>query len=117
MSALRFLLILLLIFMIVMPQVFIPLVAFIVTVIVIAYCITRSRKETNKDNRYRRYLASDEWKAKRDTILKMAGYRCRSCGKRATQVHHETYRRQVFNEKLTDLTALCGSCHQRKHHN
>ena len=72
--------------------------------------------ETRKE-RYRHYLHSSEWKEKRNTILKMAGYRCRDCKKkRATQVHHERYVR-LYNEKLTDLTALCGQCHRMRHHN
>ena len=77
------------------------------------YLLTKARKETHKE-KYRRYLKSDAWKQKSSTILKMAGYRCRVCGQKATQVHHETYAR-VFSERLTDLTALCSSCHQDKH--
>ena len=30
--------------------------------------------------RYRRYLQSDAWKAKRKSILQAAGFRCRRCG-------------------------------------
>lgn len=63
---------------------------------------------------YHAYLNSKEWKAKRRKILKMAGYKCRKCGTRATQVHHETYKR-IYNEKLTDLTALCADCHNSIH--
>ena len=66
-----------------------------------------------RDN-YQVYLKSDEWKAKRRKILKMADYKCRRCGARATQVHHETYKR-IYNEKLTDLTALCSDCHSKIH--
>ena len=39
---------------------------------------------------------------------------CRRCGKRATEVHHETYKR-IYNEQLSDLTALCGNCHEAAH--
>ena len=113
MSIFSIFLIFLLLFLLAVLKIAIPLVVLIVFVVVALYFLFRPKKETDKDS-YKRYLASDEWKAKRNTILKMAGYRCRICGKRATQVHHETYRR-VFNEKLTDLTALCNLCHQRKH--
>ena len=64
--------------------------------------------------RYEKYLQSDAWKEKRNTILKAAGYRCRKCGERATEVHHETYKR-IYKEKLTDLTALCRKCHETVH--
>ena len=63
---------------------------------------------------YGKYLKSEAWRKKRTTILKKAGYRCRRCGVRATEVHHENYKR-VFNEKLSDLTAICRSCHQKVH--
>ena len=59
--------------------------------------------------RYRRYLQSDAWKAKRKSVLQAAGFRCRRCGKRATEVHHETYKR------MSDLTALCSKCHEAAH--
>ena len=66
-----------------------------------------------KDN-YHEYLKSDAWQAKRQIILKRAGYKCRQCGDRATEIHHETYER-IYNEHLSDLTALCRKCHQARH--
>ncbi len=62
---------------------------------------------------YRTSLDSDAWQIKRKAVLKAAGYRCR-CGNHATEVHHETYER-VFNERLSDLTAMCRVCHQAEH--
>ena len=61
--------------------------------------------------RYRRYLQSDAWKAKRKAVLQAAGFRCRRCGAPATEVHHETYKR-IYNERMSDLTALCSNCHE-----
>ena len=69
--------------------------------------------EFRRDN-YHEYLRSESWKAKRRKILRMANYKCRQCGERATQVHHETYAR-IYNEKDTDLTALCEACHSKIH--
>ena len=43
---------------------------------------------------YAAYLASPEWKAKRDKVLKRANYVCEGCGDaKATVVHHLTYKR------------------------
>ena len=64
--------------------------------------------------RYRRYLQSDTWKTKRKAVLQAAGFRCRRCGAPATEVHHETYKR-IYNEQLSDLTALCGDYHEAAH--
>jgi 5-methylcytosine-specific restriction endonuclease McrA len=64
--------------------------------------------------RYRRYLQSEAWKTKRKAVLQAAGFRCRWCGAPATEVHHETYKR-IYNERLSDLTALCGTCHKAAH--
>ena len=64
--------------------------------------------------RYRRYLQSDAWKAKRKSVLQAAGFRCRRCGAPATEVHHETYKR-IYNERMSDLTALCSNCHEAVH--
>ena len=64
--------------------------------------------------RYRRYLQSDTWKTKRKAVLQAAGFRCRRCGAPATEVHHETYKR-IYNERMSDLTALCSNCHEAAH--
>lgn len=64
--------------------------------------------------RYRRYLQSDAWKTKRKAVLQAAGFRCRRCGAPATEVHHETYKR-IYNERMSDLTALCSNCHKAAH--
>ena len=65
-------------------------------------------------NQYRRYLQSDAWKTKRKAVLQAAGFRCRRCGAPATEVHHETYKR-IYNERMSDLTALCSKCHEAAH--
>ena len=64
--------------------------------------------------RYQRYLQSDTWKTKRKSVLQAAGFRCRRCGAPATEVHHETYKR-IYNERMSDLTALCNNCHEAAH--
>ena len=68
-----------------------------------------------KKKSYSRYRKTKRWQGKRRTIIKRAGNKCRKCKKRrATQVHHETYKR-IGRERLSDLTAVCGGCHKRIH--
>lgn len=64
---------------------------------------------------YKEYLSSPEWKNKRLKVLRRANYICEICGiKKAYQVHHKTYKR-IYKEKLSDLIATCGICHQAEH--
>lgn len=39
---------------------------------------------------------------------------CERCGREAEQVHHLTYARK-YNERLDDLLAICGRCHDAIH--
>lgn len=73
----------------------------------------RKSKDERKQE-YGAYLQSDRWKEKRDRIIKKAGGKCRFCGKPATAVHHETYKRRG-REKDVDLTAVCDHCHAMLH--
>lgn len=60
---------------------------------------------------YLAYINSKSWYAKRDLVLRKAGYRCWWCGSIwRLQVHHLTYER-LGNERLTDLMVLCEGCH------
>ena len=60
------------------------------------------------------YLKSDEWKIKRDLVMKFHNNECSDCGDVAIDVHHLTYER-IFREKFSDLTPLCRSCHSKTH--
>jgi hypothetical protein len=74
---------------------------------------------------YDQYLISPEWHRKRALVMKRAGELCEGCGqRRATQVHHLRYPRNCWpgsaewlaQEKLFDLRAICGTCHDDVHH-
>lgn len=66
-----------------------------------------------KKKSYSRYRKTKRWQGKRCPIMKRAGYKCQKCKKRpATQVHHKTYKR-IGRERLSDLSAVCGGCHNR----
>ena len=70
--------------------------------------------KSKKDPAYKEYLKSKKWKILRSKRLRKDKYKCKKCGKKATQVHHLTYCR-IYNEYLSDLISLCTKCHKRLH--
>jgi len=65
--------------------------------------------------KYKAYLESPEWFAKREEILKRDNYECRECGSpNLLQVHHLNYN-NLFDEKPEDLMTLCKPCHEKIH--
>ena len=70
--------------------------------------------QAEKQN-YNRYLRTKKWKKKRAKILKRAKYKCEICKvNRAWQVHHTTYK-NIYNETVKDLIAVCEICHKDSH--
>lgn len=64
---------------------------------------------------YSEYLKSTAWKLKRKLVLRRAKGMCEICKiKKAKQVHHLNYER-LGKERLSDLRAVCWSCHRRIH--
>ncbi len=62
---------------------------------------------------YRAYLDSPEWRAKRLEALAFYGRRCRKCGETRGVLHvHHLHYRNIFYEKMEDLTILCPPCHK-----
>jgi 5-methylcytosine-specific restriction endonuclease McrA len=71
----------------------------------------RRRKRYYNDE----YLKSDAWQRKRAVVLKRDQFRCRHCGRRATQVHHRRYARDIGHEPIEWLESVCDSCHRERH--
>lgn len=68
-----------------------------------------------KNIKYRDYIKSHWWKAKRNHILKKRGRKCEKCrSTKRIQVHHLTYER-LGRELDSDLQVLCRSCHMLEH--
>lgn len=64
---------------------------------------------------YNAYMVSPEWAARREEALRLADHRCRVCNSRnGLEVHHRSYA-NFGNEPQTDLTVLCGYCHDIFH--
>lgn len=61
---------------------------------------------------YEDYLASPGWRKIRERVLRRDRYRCRSCGRRATEVHHASYDRLTMDGgDDRNLYSLCRECH------
>jgi 5-methylcytosine-specific restriction endonuclease McrA len=61
---------------------------------------------------YQNYLSSRRWKQIRARVLRRDQHKCRSCGDRATQVHHGSYDAATMRgERLDALYAICQPCH------
>lgn len=72
-------------------------------------------------DKYKGYLESDKWQLKRKEFFRYCfdaeRYFCWLCGEKDQslfRVHHVHYR-NVFKEKMEDLTLLCDDCHQIFH--
>jgi hypothetical protein len=74
---------------------------------------------------YDKYMETAQWRVLRRKIYKRAKKRCELCHalpavtggqrpRRAQAVHHVTYDR-LFFERLTDLLAVCFTCHAILH--
>jgi hypothetical protein len=61
------------------------------------------------------YRLTPEWRSRRNGVLLRAGNKCELCyASGRLEAHHRTYERYA-EELLSDLIALCRSCHQRFH--
>lgn len=59
---------------------------------------------------YKEYMASEEWKMFRKSILEQRGEVCEVCSKFGNHVHHKTYK-NFKREKVFDVLVLCEVCH------
>ena len=80
--------------------------------------LRQSKGTVNHDDVYNSYLCSKAWEDKRTQVLKRDGYRCVCCNTQAVDipldVHHKTYE-NIGKEPLSDLAAMCKSCHDATH--
>lgn len=87
----------------------------------------------NKDDpeykKYKKYIASKDFKAVKDAVFARDNYACCACGwhlseydaekksnKRTLQCHHKEYR-HLYDEMnhLEDLVTMCSVCHRAIH--
>jgi hypothetical protein len=73
------------------------------------------KAKLDRKSRYAEYLASPEWRERRDRAIERAEGRCQLCNSdKRLNVHHRTYERLGY-ERDADLTVLCEDCHQHFH--
>lgn len=86
----------------------------------------KPKKPKVKNTIYDNLLHNDNWKIKRDNILKRDNYTCRYCGRHdgILQVHHKYYniypngtRPKPWDYPDDALITLCDDCHKRVHKN
>jgi 5-methylcytosine-specific restriction endonuclease McrA len=65
---------------------------------------------------YDEYLASPEWREKRNAAFAYYGYACTRCPSTGPilDIHHRHYRTFGF-ESVEDLDVLCRPCHDKEH--
>jgi len=79
------------------------------------YTCDRCSQRLRFKGKYRDYLLSAAWQAKRESALNNAGHKCQLCaGTKRLQVHHNSYK-NLGDEPLRDLIVLCNMCHGRFH--
>lgn len=59
----------------------------------------------------------DDWDKRRKQVLERDGYECQDCGAtdKPLHVHHVTPISEGGNHNLSNLEALCESCHAKEH--
>lgn len=64
---------------------------------------------------YQAYLRSDHWRELSAAKIEDVNFRCERCRRKTgLEVHHKHYK-TLGRERLTDIEALCRSCHEKHH--
>lgn len=71
--------------------------------------------KTPQEQAYQNYIDSEEWRARSARAKERADHRCQLCySPGPLHTHHRTYER-LGNERDSDLTVLCETCHELFH--
>lgn len=71
----------------------------------------------SRRKKYRKYLKSPEWRAKREQAFAAYGRRCNRCGATDIElhVHHKRYAEDLDSIPVSWLEVLCKTCHKAHH--
>lgn len=64
---------------------------------------------------YVAFMQSPAWERQRARVLRRDRHRCRDCGRRATDVHHQWYASPLEDTPDYGLLSLCEGCHRQSH--
>lgn len=82
----------------------------------ITRALYRAWERRERRKAYRRYMDSPEWQIVRAECMRRAKGKCEQCKRfAAREVHHVTYRADLFETVAGDCVALCMACHEKKH--
>ena len=95
----------------------------IIFLLLMVYLVWRTFRKIGGGRSYKELLDTDEWRRKRQRILKRDNHVCKWCGRSDhLQVHHKYYEKypdNTFAEPWdypdTALITLCESCHRKYH--
>ena len=73
------------------------------------------KRKMRRDYYRNDYLQSEAWQRKRYLVLRRDHWRCVYCGRRATQVHHLKYAKNIGREPIDWLVSICDECHKARH--
>lgn len=60
---------------------------------------------------YKEYIASNDWRKKREKAFELLGRKCKGCGGvENLEVHHLNYE-NLYNESVLDVEIQCSKCH------
>lgn len=66
--------------------------------------------------KYKVFLASPEWEAMKQKVLKRDNYKCVKCSETGyLQVHHLKYPKDLYKDHCELLITLCDECHEKVH--
>ena len=81
--------------------------------------VSNRKYNRGRDPKYTRFYNSIEWRTLSTKSIQDKGYRCESCNKIATQVHHikpiQTPDGWLLRLDYNNLELLCLTCHNLRH--
>lgn len=64
---------------------------------------------------YQDRLNSKSWKEFRSLVFEKKGNKCKDCGAKATQIHHNSYNHLNTPWEIYEVDVLCDKCHSGRH--
>jgi len=69
----------------------------------------------SRNEEYQKYLYSKEWESLRNAVMVRADGWCELCNRKAVEVHHIKYPKNLEDDNIKNLLAVCRTCHLKLH--